>query len=114
VEPELCPTLHAALAAGQPVDVPVGGVAMDSLGARRLGTLPYELVSTVASTAGVQSVLVPDEAILDARAVLWRELRLAVEPGAAAPLAALRCGAYRPAPGERMAVLLCGGNAGFD
>jgi threonine dehydratase len=107
VEPQLCPTLHAALAAGAPVDVPVGGVAVDALGARRLGMLPFELISA----AGVQSVLVSDEAILEARTALWRALRLAVEPAAAAALAALRCGAYRPAPGERIGVLLCGGNA---
>lgn len=107
VEPQRCPTLHAALAHGAPVDVEVGGVAVDSLGARRLGTLAFELVSA----AQVASVLVPDEAVLEARTVLWRALRLAVEPGAAAALAALRCGAYVPAPGERLALLVCGGNA---
>lgn len=109
VEPRACPTLHEALAAGAPVDVPVGGVAVDSLGARRLGTLPYQLISA----AGTRCVLVPDEAIVEARAALWRALRLAVEPAAAAGLAALRCGAYRPAAGSRIALLLCGGNAGF-
>lgn len=102
-----CPTLHAALAAGQPVDVEVSGVAVDALGAPRLGAAAFELVSK----AGTASVLVTDEAIIEARAALWQELRLAVEPAAATALAALRCGAYRPEPGAHVALILCGGNA---
>jgi len=108
VEPRRCPTLHTALARGEPVDVQVGGVAVDSLGARRIGTVAFGLISA----AGTRSVLVSDEAIVEARAALWRSLRLAVEPAAAAALAALRCGAYSPSRGERVALLVCGGN--FD
>jgi threonine dehydratase len=106
VEPANAPTLHAALAAGQPVDVPVSGVAADSLGASRLGDIPFD----VARRAGVVSTLVSDADIVAARAVLWNEWRLVVEHGAAAPVAALIAGAYQPAVGERIAVLLCGGN----
>jgi threonine dehydratase len=105
VEPELAPTLHAALAAGGPVDVPVGGVAADSLGARRVGEIAYR----VAMRTGVHSVLVPDAAIVAARAMLWDRYRLVVEHGAAAAMAALD-GWYRPRPGERVAVVLCGAN----
>jgi threonine dehydratase len=107
VEPQRCPTLHAAIAHGRPVEVEVGGVAVDSLGAATAGTLAYELVTA----SGTRSVLVPDAEIVEARAALWRALRLAVEPAAATALAALRCGAYVPRPGERVALLLCGGNA---
>jgi threonine dehydratase len=106
VEPSAIPTLHAALAAGRPVDVPVSGVAADSLGARRLGTIAYE----VASRTGVGSVLVSDDDIVAARRLLWAEARLLVEHAAAAPIAALCSGAYVPAPGERVAVVLCGAN----
>lgn len=106
VEPERCPTLSAALAAGEPVDVEVGGLAADSLGARRIGTLGL----AAAHDADVRSVLVPDTAIADARQRLWDELRIVSEPGGAAALAALTSGAYRPRPGERVAVVLCGGN----
>lgn len=106
VEPERAPTLHAARAAGERVDVPVSGVAADSLGARRLG----EIAWAVAQREGVASVLVPDEAILEARHWLWREHRLVVEAGAAAPVAALRSGTYVPASDERVAVVLCGAN----
>jgi threonine dehydratase len=106
VEPERIPTLHAALAAGRPVDVDVGGVAADSLGARRIGDLGY----TVAVDRGVTSVLVPEEAIMAARQRLWGSLRIAAEHAGAAALAALLHGAYRPAADERIAVVVCGGN----
>jgi len=106
VEPERAPTLHAALAAGEPVDVDVAGVAADSLGARRIGTAGFAAVRH----AGVTSVLVSDQAILEARRRLWLDLRLVSEAGGAAALAALSSGAYIPAPGERVGVLLCGAN----
>lgn len=106
VEPEACPTLHAALAAGQPVDVAVGGVAADSLGARRVG----EICFAVAQRTGMASVLVPDEAIVAAQRLLWDQLRVVAEPGGAAALAALTHGVYRPAPGERLAAVICGAN----
>lgn len=106
LEPARAPTLHAALEAGAPVDVEVGGIAADSLGARRIGRIAWE----VAQTALPQSLLLPDEAIAEAQRALWREYRIAVEPGAALPLAALMSGAYRPRPGERVCLVLCGAN----
>jgi threonine dehydratase len=107
VEPERIPTLHAALAAGGPVDVDVGGIAADSLGARRMGRHGFD----AAVAAGVESVLVPDDAIAAARRWLWDEVRIAAEPGGATALAALLTGALRPGPGERVGVVVCGGNA---
>jgi threonine dehydratase len=106
VEPVTIPTLHAALAAGRPVDVPVSGIAADSLGATRLGEIPF----AVAARTGVRSVLVDDADIVAARRLLWDRYRLAVEHGAAAALAGLLSGAYRPAGSERVAVVLCGAN----
>jgi threonine dehydratase len=106
VEPQTCPTLHAALAAGRIVDVDVSGAAVDSLGARRVG----DIVFPIARRHVAESVLVPDAAIAGAQAWLWQRLRVAVEPGGAAALAALLTGAWRPAPGERVGVLLCGAN----
>jgi threonine dehydratase len=101
VEPAGCPALHDALAAGEPVDVPVGGVAASALGASRIGALPFEILR------GVTSVLVSDEEIRAARDRLWEEFRLAVEPAGAVPLAALLAGAV---PGELPALILCGAN----
>jgi threonine dehydratase len=106
VEPEAAPTLHAALAAGRPVDVDVAGVAADSLGARRLGDIAF----AAATATSVTSVLVPDDAITRARQLLWDRWRIVVEHGAATAIAALLDGAYRPADGERVAVVLCGAN----
>jgi threonine dehydratase len=106
VEPVTIPTLHAALAAGRPVDVDVAGVAADSLGATRAGDIAYE----VAVRTGVQSVLVNDADIVAARQLLWDHYRLAVEAGGATAYAALLTGAYQPSDGERIAVILCGAN----
>jgi threonine dehydratase len=106
VEPETSAALHAALAAGRPVDVPVSGVAADSLGARRAGTIAYE----TAVATGITSLLVDDAAIVAARRRLWHDYRIAVEHGTAAAYAALTSGVYSPAAGERVVVLLCGAN----
>jgi threonine dehydratase len=106
VEPATCPALHAALEAGGPVDVPVSGVAVDSLGARRVGGIAYEMAVLTSMT----SVLVDDQAIVDARRQLWEDYRIVVEHGTAAAQAALLSGAYVPAAGERVVVLLCGAN----
>ncbi|TCC07415.1 threonine/serine dehydratase [Kribbella soli] len=106
VEPALAPTLQRALEAGEPTDGAVGGVAADSLGARRIGSLAFE----AAQTYGVRPVLVDDEAIVAARNELWRQYHLATEHGGATAYAALLSGAYRPAAGERVAVVICGAN----
>ena len=106
MEPEGCPTLHAALAAGGPVDVEVGGIAADSLGARRVGDVCW----AVARETGLRSVLVPDDAVARVRRRLWGELRVLAEYGGAAALAPLLTGAYLPERGERVAAVVCGGN----
>jgi threonine dehydratase len=106
VEPSNAPTLHTALRAGGPVDVPVSGLAADSLGARRAGDIAYE----VAVRTGIQSVLVSDVDIAAARRQLWHDWRIVVEYGAAATLAALVSGAYSATAGERLAIVLCGAN----
>ena len=107
LEPALAPTLHAARAAGRPVDVEVSGLAADSLGARRIGAIAWSM-DRRGFIAG--SHLVDDDAIRTAQQRMWREFRLAVEPAAALPLAALWSGVVRPAPHERVAVVVCGAN----
>ena len=106
VEPERIPTLHAALAAGRPVDVEVGGVAADALGARRIGDLAVEILTA----HQVLSVLVTESAILQTRQRLWDQLQLVSEPAGATAAAALLSGAYAPEPGEKVAVIICGAN----
>ena len=110
VEPETSCALHAALKAGAPVDVDVSGVAANALGARQIGSICFDL----ARSQDVRSLTVTDSAITAAQAALWQERRILVEPAGATALAALMSGAYRPAPGERVAVLICGGNIATD
>jgi threonine dehydratase len=106
VEPAAAPTLAKALEAGQPVDAEAGGIAADSLAPRRVGDLMYPMAAKFVSAA----VLVDDDAIRHAQQKLWQNLRIAAEPGGAAAFAALLSGRYVPAAGERVAVLVCGGN----
>jgi threonine dehydratase len=110
VEPEGSRALHAALEAGEPVDVPVESVAADSLGARSAGRIAFEIAKRHVDHVA----LVTDDAIRGAQRALWRELRVAAEPGGAAALGALLSGAYRPALDERVGVLVCGGNVDLD
>lgn len=107
VEPASTDCLGAALRAGERVEVEVSGLAADSLGARRIGEVPWGVVRHFVDEA----VTVSDGAIRAAQRELWESLRLIVEPGGAAALAAIRTGAYRPAPGERVVVVVCGSNA---
>ncbi len=106
VEPASAPTLHKALIAGQVIDVETGGVAADSLGARRVG----ELMFPIAQKFVAQSLLVADDQVVAAQKILWEKLRLIAEPGGATALAALISGVYKPHSGERVGVVLCGSN----
>ena len=106
VEPDAAPTLTSALAAGRPVDAAAGGIAADSLAPKRVG----ELMFPIAQRYVDRVVLVSDEAIQAAQRVLWDLLRIVTEPGGAAAFAALLTARYQPSAGERVGVLLCGGN----
>jgi threonine dehydratase len=106
VEPRACSALHAALEAGAPVDVEVGGVAADGLGAGRAGTIAFGIARRFVDRV----VLVEDAAILDAQRRLWDGVRVVAEPGAATALAGLTAGAYVPRPDEHVVVVVCGAN----
>jgi threonine dehydratase len=106
VESEACPTLHDALRAGQPVDVSTGGVAADSLGARRVGARMFPLAQRFVSGA----LWVPDEAIRAAQRQLWDRFRIVAEPGGATAAAALLSGRFQPPEGARVGVVVCGAN----
>jgi len=106
VEAEAAPTLANALHAGRPVDSPAGGIAADSLAPKRVG----ELMFPIAQKYVEQVILVTDDEITRAQQALWSVLRAVTEPGGAAAFAALLARRYQPAPGERVGVLLCGGN----
>ncbi|MET0451530.1 MAG: threonine/serine dehydratase [Mycobacterium sp.] len=106
VEPATIPTLHAALEAATPVDITVSGIAADSLGARRIGSIAFD----VAQRTSPISVLVSDAQIIEARWRLWDQYRVPAEYGAATAYAALTSAAYQPGDGENVAVIICGAN----
>jgi threonine dehydratase len=106
VEPELAPTLQRALEAGRPVDAPAGGIAADSLAPRQVGQLMFP----VAQEYVRESLLVTDDQIVDSQKKLWETMRIAAEPGGATAFAALLSGRYKPESGERVGVVVCGGN----
>jgi threonine dehydratase len=110
VEPETAPTLTRALAAGRPVDAEAGGIAADSLAPRRVG----ELMFPIAQRFVEQVAVIPDAAIRNAQHALWEATRIAAEPGGAAALGAVLSGAYRAQPGERVGVVICGGNTNWS
>ncbi|TLP46943.1 threonine/serine dehydratase [Cohaesibacter sp. CAU 1516] len=110
VEPNEASALAQALAAGGPVDVPVSGVAADSLGAKRTGDMVYQIARDK-----IDHVLcLDDEAILEAQKTLWTRHHLATEAGGATAFAALLSGAYKPEKDERVGVVLCGSNVDLD
>ena len=106
VEPELAPTLQRALEAGRPVDAPAGGIAADSLAPRQVGQLMFPIAQKYVREA----LLVTDDQIIESQKKLWETMRIAAEPGGAAAFAALLSGRYRPQRGERVGVVVCGGN----
>jgi threonine dehydratase len=106
VEPYASPTLTKALEAGHPVDAEAGGVAADSLAPRRVG----ERVYPIAEKHVDGTVLVTEEAIVNAQKVLWDVLRVVAEPGGVAAFSAILSGAYKPMTGESVAVVISGGN----
>lgn len=107
VEPEGAPTLAMAMEAGKPVDAPTGSIAADSLAPRRVG----ELMFPIAQRFVERVVLVSDAAIEQAQRELWRDATIVAEPGGAAAYAALLSGAYTPERGERVCVVVSGGNS---
>ena len=106
VEPDGAPTLTRARAEGRPADAPAEGVAADALAPRRVGELVFPITQAYVEDV----VLVGDTAILAAQRALWQAARIAAEPAASVGIAALLTGAYKPAPGERVAVVISGAN----
>jgi len=106
VEPDGAPTLTRARAEGRPADAPAEGVAADALAPRRVGELVFPITQAYVEDV----VLVEDAAILAAQRALWQAARIAAEPAASVGIAALLTGAYKPAPRERVAVVISGAN----
>ncbi len=106
VETTTTNAMHAALCHGPDTDVNVSGICANALGAKRIGRIPYDL----AKANDLDVILVQDTDVAHAQRLLWQKMRQLVEPAGAAALATLTSGAYVPAKGEKVAVLLCGAN----
>jgi threonine dehydratase len=106
VEPDGAPTLSSARVEGRPVDAPAGSVAADALAPRRVGDLVFPITQSYVEDV----VLVDDSSILAAQQALWQAFRIAAEPAASVGIAALLAGAYKPAAGEHVAVVISGAN----
>jgi threonine dehydratase len=106
VEPAEAPTLNLALSAGRPVDSPAGGIAADSLAPRQVGRQMFPIAQEYVQS----SLLVSDDEIVAAQRRLWEAVRIVAEPGGATAFAGLLSGQYKPERGERVGVVVCGGN----
>lgn len=96
--------LSAALQAGRPVPVEVGGVSADSLGARQVGEIGFGAARRWVD----QSVLVDDEDVVAAQRWLWATCRVVAEPGAATALAVAL--SDRVTSGQKVCVVVSGAN----
>lgn len=110
VEPVGADSMSRSFAAGAAVDAaPVTTIA-DSLGPPY--SLPYSFALCRENVDRL--VLVDDDQIVDAMAVLFREMKLAVEPAGAAATAALFGPLKDELAGKRVGVIVCGANIDLD
>ncbi len=107
VETEGTGTYAAAKKLSRPTDIDVSGIAADALGARRIGTRGWEALTSVAA----ESVLIRDNDVINAQAVLRKVHGIEVEPAAALGVAALRSGNVRISERENVALVICGANS---
>ncbi|HXE77338.1 MAG TPA: threonine/serine dehydratase [Rhodanobacter sp.] len=106
VEPEGADTMHRSFAAGSPQAIDKVGTIADSLGAPYAAPYSFELCRRFVD----ELVKISDEAMRRAMGLLFADMKLAVEPAAAAATAAL-CGPLRERLyGKRVGVILCGSN----
>ncbi len=110
VETEGTSSLDRTLKGTLTPDFHVSGISASGLGASSIGELPLEIIKAHVA----ENVVVSDADVVDAQRLLWDGIRVVGEPGGVTALAALTSGAYQPAPGEKIGVLICGGNAAPD
>lgn len=103
-------TLDKTLKGNLPADFAVSGISASGLGASSIGDLPLEIIRAHVA----ENIVVTDADVTQAQRTLWSATRSICEPGGVTALAALTSGAYTPHTGERIGVLLCGGNAAPD
>jgi threonine dehydratase len=109
VEPEAMDDTRRSLAAGQRVRIAVAPTIADGLTVASPGAVPWAINREHVD----EVVTVTDGQLVDAMRFAFRALHLVVEPSGAAGLAALLAGAFE-VRGQRVGVVLSGGNIGVD
>ena len=110
VEPVGAPTMTRSFAAGGPTSIEQVDTIADSLGAPFAGELTYSLCREHLDDI----VLVDDDQLRDAQALLFRDWKLAVEPACAASTAALLGPLRERLAGKRVGLIACGSNIDPD
>ena len=110
VEPEAGNDMRQSLAAGHPVTIPLPATIADALQTTRPAERTLALVSAL--TEGILTV--SDEEIRRAMALLAARMKLVVEPGGAIAFAALLHGKVPESAGQRIGIVLSGGNVDPD
>lgn len=110
VEPQGADTMHRSFEAGEPVARADVATIADSLAPPY--ALPYSY--GLCRSAIDELVMIDDDQIRDAMGVLFREMKLAVEPAGAAATAALLGPLKDRLRGKRVGVLVCGANIDFE
>ncbi len=106
VEPRGADSMHRSFVAGTPQAIDKVATIADSLGAPHAAPYSFGLCRRFVD----EVVLIDDDAIRGAMALLFREMKLAVEPAGAAATAAL-CGPLRERlAGRRVGLIVCGSN----
>jgi threonine dehydratase len=106
VEPEGANTMYRSFNTGKPEAIDKVRTIADSLGAPHAAPYSFSLCRKFVD----EVVLVTDEDLCRAMALLFHEMKLAVEPAGAAATAAL-CGPLRERlSGKRVGIIVCGTN----
>jgi threonine dehydratase len=110
VEPEGAPTLTKSLAAGAPQSIDAVRTIADSLGAPHAAPMSFGLIQDHVE----EIVLVDDDALRAALALLFAERKLAAEPASAASTAALLGPLKERLAGKRVALVVSGANIDLE
>lgn len=106
VEPSAADVVSRSLAAGSPQPHPGPASLADGLNAPITGAVPLAHIERFVD----EVVRVEEDAIAAALRLVLTSAKLAAEPAAAAGIAALASGAVAVRPGQRVAVVVSGGN----
>jgi threonine dehydratase len=110
VEPEGADSMHRSFASGQPEALEKVTTIADSLGSPFAMPYSFELCRLYVD----ELVMVSDDEIKDAMGMLFRDLKIAVEPACAATTAALYGPLQGRFAGDKVVLVLCGSNIDWE